>query len=322
MSKAKDLVGLRFGKLVVLSRYGAAKKRAVWVCKCDCGKTKTVSTYNLTGGDTRSCGCLKLEIISERSFKGFERLSLSYLNRFRAKCKHKHIICEITLEYCWELLEQQRFLCALSGAPIDVNRNLRNRQTASIDRIVPGLGYVQHNIRWVHKTVNSMRWNLDDGAFLGWCFLVLNPLLVTSDESHKPFEGFCEISENIGCNHKNFRGAGVISGEVLCRIRQNASRRNLVCDMTCDKLLELWNKQCGRCAITGVSLKFASTTSRKSGDEQTASLDRIDSNVGYVEGNVRWLHKTVNAMRLDLTDEEFISWCHRIVEHTESKVAA
>jgi hypothetical protein len=41
----------------------------------------------------------------------------------------------------------------------------------------------------------------------------------------------------------------------------------------------------------------------------TASLDRIDSSKGYVEGNVQWVHKRINIMKNDLSDSEFIEWC-------------
>ncbi len=49
----KDLTGKRFGKLVVLEYSGKGE----WLCKCDCGNTKDVPTYNLKN-NTKSCGCL------------------------------------------------------------------------------------------------------------------------------------------------------------------------------------------------------------------------------------------------------------------------
>lgn len=61
-SHAKDLVGQRFGRLVVIRRNGSTRLKqrqyAVWECLCDCGKIKSVSSYYLTHGKTRSCGCL------------------------------------------------------------------------------------------------------------------------------------------------------------------------------------------------------------------------------------------------------------------------
>lgn len=63
MAKYGDLVGQRFGRLVVLTVYGRKKNRVLWECRCDCGNTIKVSTGNLTRGITRSCGCLHHDIV-------------------------------------------------------------------------------------------------------------------------------------------------------------------------------------------------------------------------------------------------------------------
>lgn len=62
-AKAKDIIGQRFGRLVVLKRDGRAKdNHATWLCKCDCGNTTTVTGARLRNGETQSCGCLNKEI--------------------------------------------------------------------------------------------------------------------------------------------------------------------------------------------------------------------------------------------------------------------
>lgn len=57
----EDLTGHRFGNLVVLSQseYSASARKAVplWLCQCDCGKTKIIPGIQLRRR-TRSCGCL------------------------------------------------------------------------------------------------------------------------------------------------------------------------------------------------------------------------------------------------------------------------
>lgn len=68
--KLYELVGQRFGKLVVLEpidrrdENGLVKKnkkgRAVpqkYLCKCDCGELSEVAKSSLTSGRSRSCGC-------------------------------------------------------------------------------------------------------------------------------------------------------------------------------------------------------------------------------------------------------------------------
>lgn len=58
-SNAKDLIGQRFGRLTVIKRAGTEGSRAVWRCKCDCGKYKSVKSIDLLSGNTKSCGCWK-----------------------------------------------------------------------------------------------------------------------------------------------------------------------------------------------------------------------------------------------------------------------
>ena len=57
--KRHDLVGEKFGRLTVIEYFGPHKKNRtpMYLCKCDCGKNKTVRGYNLTGNRTKSCGC-------------------------------------------------------------------------------------------------------------------------------------------------------------------------------------------------------------------------------------------------------------------------
>lgn len=66
MSEKKDLIGLRFMHLLVLEEAGSDKNgRAMWLCKCDCGKFhKTLGKY-LLNGDTTSCGCRRRKILAE-----------------------------------------------------------------------------------------------------------------------------------------------------------------------------------------------------------------------------------------------------------------
>jgi hypothetical protein len=47
----------------------------------------------------------------------------------------------------------------------------------------------------------------------------------------------------------------------------------------------------------------------------TASLDRIDSSKGYFKGNVQWIHKDLNVMKMDLTEEKFIDYCKLVYEN-------
>lgn len=52
-----SLIGMRFGKLTVVSKIDGGK----YLCKCDCGKTSTPKRNNLMSGNTKSCGCAKYD---------------------------------------------------------------------------------------------------------------------------------------------------------------------------------------------------------------------------------------------------------------------
>ena len=92
-------------------------------------------------------------------------------------------------------------------------------------------------------------------------------------------------------------------------IINNAKSRNLPVMITPKDVWEIWLSQNGKCALTGIDLNL------KSCDEITASLDRIDSNQGYILSNVWWIHKDLNMMKNRMSMTEFIKWCELIVRN-------
>jgi hypothetical protein len=66
-----DITGQRFGRLVVVERAERENKLkgVFWVCRCDCGNIKEISSRSLRLAGTQSCGCLNRELTSLRSTK-------------------------------------------------------------------------------------------------------------------------------------------------------------------------------------------------------------------------------------------------------------
>ena len=58
MGKLIDLTGQKFNKLTVLQRdfNNKDKKRAYWICRCDCGNIISTRGESLRTGHTTSCG--------------------------------------------------------------------------------------------------------------------------------------------------------------------------------------------------------------------------------------------------------------------------
>jgi hypothetical protein len=77
MSAKKDLTGQRFGRLTVISQGENQQHHLTWICKCDCGKQVIALGCNLLGGKTKSCGCIRKEMLSNK--QATHRLSKSSL---------------------------------------------------------------------------------------------------------------------------------------------------------------------------------------------------------------------------------------------------
>lgn len=68
MTRAYQLIGQRFGRLLVVERVESDKHgQARWGCRCDCGRVVQTSSAHLKSGHTKSCGCLHAEVTRARS---------------------------------------------------------------------------------------------------------------------------------------------------------------------------------------------------------------------------------------------------------------
>ena len=65
------MTGTRIGRLIAVSPAGVSSDgHSLWVCKCDCGNTKTIASNNFREkGGTKSCGCLRSEAQRKRISK-------------------------------------------------------------------------------------------------------------------------------------------------------------------------------------------------------------------------------------------------------------
>jgi hypothetical protein len=107
---------------------------------------------------------------------------------------------------------------------------------------------------------------------------------------------------------RNWSGCGSVSGSYFSHVKRGASgsrgRKPIHFDLTIEHLADLLdNVQMGKCALSGLPISVK---------DHTASLDRIDSSKGYVEGNVQWLHKDINMMKRHYNQDYFIHLCKKV----------
>lgn len=170
---AKDLTGLSFGKLVVISKadkpcHITSKNRGTfWKCACSCGGEKVVRSTELLNGDTKSCGCLR----HVGPFKGYGEIPKSvYTNIKNWSARSRDIHFDVTIEYLWELFLLQDRKCVYTGCTLNFGRSKNDiSKTASLDRIDSSKGYIKGNVVWCHKLINVLKMDLSTESFYKLC---------------------------------------------------------------------------------------------------------------------------------------------------------
>lgn len=115
-----------------------------------------------------------------------------------------------------------------------------------------------------------------------------------------------------GINSKLWKGFGDMSGRFISNSKRRAKQLNLDFNLSAEYLWDLYEKQDRKCALSGIYICFGKNRKRSDG---TASLDRKNSEKGYTEDNVQWVHKDVNLMKMYLDEKYFINMCMLITEN-------
>ena len=102
-------------------------------------------------------------------------------------------------------------------------------------------------------------------------------------------------------------------GRLCAQAKRQARRRNLEFNVVPGHLEDLWRKQAGRCALSGIIM-----THHRDGlgtKDFNASIDRINGAIGYTNNNVQLACLRANLMRSTLSGTEFNWWVRTISDH-------
>lgn len=115
-------------------------------------------------------------------------------------------------------------------------------------------------------------------------------------------------------DHPGWRGHGGLSGSLYSDMKRKAAKRKIKFNVSVKYLWDLFEKQKGKCALSGVKIELPKGSSNHN-RHHTASLDRINSDKGYIKGNCQWLFKTVNIMKWHYPQKEFVQFCKKIAKN-------
>lgn len=108
-------------------------------------------------------------------------------------------------------------------------------------------------------------------------------------------------------------GEGSVPKTYWNQLRDGAKKRNLKFNISISDIDILWNNQNGICALSGLELQIGYKNS-------TASIDRIDASEGYILSNIQWVHKDINRMKSDFSEDRFIEICKKIANFRTDRI--
>ncbi len=169
MGKTVDLIGERYGRLTVIAKSGQEKekhRRSLWLCECDCGKQKIVTTDHLKSGSTKSCGCLKREVATAQILE-YSAQNPGARRTHGATGKKIYWAYQHMMERCYSPQSERfisygaRGICVCdewkNNPKAFVDWSLSNgfEEDLTLDRINVNGDYCPENCRWVSWDVQA-----------------------------------------------------------------------------------------------------------------------------------------------------------------------
>ncbi len=108
-------------------------------------------------------------------------------------------------------------------------------------------------------------------------------------------------------------------GSSLRSARKRALKRDLPFGINREYIVDLFEKQEGRCHYSGIKLNVIKSDEYGVHDPLKMSLDCVDPKKGYVRGNLVWCAYCINSFKLKMPVENMLDICRQIIKRADEK---
>jgi len=168
--EVENLVGLTFGKLLVLSRAedhvsANEDRHTVWTCRCQCGNIKDVIAGALKSGKTKSCATNRCK--ARLSIR--ERFEKKILSIYKNGAKERNLPFKLTDEQFLLYVDKKCFYC---GDPPKGLLEIEFKDSSEfvvyngVDRVDSSVGYELYNCVTCCSTCNEMKMDRSQDDFV------------------------------------------------------------------------------------------------------------------------------------------------------------
>lgn len=204
------------------------------------------------------------------------------------------------------------FLYIQQNTHIDMRRNIKNDLAGQKFGHLLGIKPLYKD-----KTYHKYMW-----AFI--CELCGNGHIASGIDVKRGRIKSCGCLKNTREKNGLWKGYYEISGSTYGHYKEIAEKRGIEFSVSIEDLWNQYINQNERCVYTNIKLILSSTNNISSNGSANrtplnASLDRIDSDKGYIPGNVQWVFKPINIMKGSLSHVDFIRICKLIYDNNKNE---
>ena len=211
--------------------------------------------------------------------------------------KRKNRICDIDVDYIEQLEKIQNGLNLYTNTPIKwdkqfgASKNTGHHRCSSIDRIDSSKGHIKGNVQIVELWVNRLKLHYDVKTFHKVLKQIKNPTKPTDE---------IIVFDNLPRFQKVFLWNKINN----TKARQKKRTGDTQLGFNVYNLLEIWEVQGRRCAITNIPINIYPN------NPFSISIDRIDSDNDYNIENIHLTAWVINSAKSDIKLKEFKIFLH------------